>query len=125
MIAWYTIANSLLHAVLFPQLMRTSMSRKVLLAVGIPLNVAVCWTLASSLIHLIAGIGMLRQRNWARLLYLGVIPVALALTVGLYGMHPYSVVVVLFSGLFCIILTRPASVAFFRNSASGQERVGK
>jgi len=119
LIAWYTIINSLLHAVMLPQLMRTSLGRKTLLVVGVPLNVVQSWTLASSLIHAIAGIAMLRQRNWGRVLYLGFWPVALTLTVILYGVHLYDVVAAALYALFFIVLTRPTVAAFFRSRKPG------
>jgi len=115
LIAWYTIVNSLLHAVMFPGLMSTSMGRKTLLAVGVPLSVAMVWTFTSSLTHAIAGIAMLKQRNWGRVLYLGFWPVALTLTMILNGVHLYDVVAIILYGVFCIVLTRPIVAAFFRH----------
>ena len=114
LIAWYTIVNSLLHAVMLPKLMSTSLGRKTLLMVGVPLNVAQGWTLTSSLTHAIAGVAMLRQRNWGRVLYLGFWPVALTLTVTLYGVHFYDVVAAVLYALFFIALTRPTVTASFR-----------
>ncbi len=112
-IAWYTIVNSLLHAAMFPKLMSTSVGRNVLHAVGIPLSVAIGWACASRFIHILAGVAMLRQHNWGRLLYLSFVPVALFLTVALYGVHLYDVVAIVIYGGFFILLTRPSVAAFF------------
>jgi len=113
MIAWYTIINSLLHAAIFPTFMNTSVGLRVLHVVGIPLQVAVGWALTSNAAHIIAGIAMLRQHNWGRLLYLGCVPVALSLTIVLYGFHLYDLVAVIPYGCFFVVLTRPRAVAFF------------
>lgn len=119
LIAWYTIVNSLLHAVMFPGLMSTSMGRRALLVMGIPLSVAMVWTFTSSLTHAIAGIAMLKQRNWGRVLYLGFWPVALALTIILYGVHFYDVGAAVLYVLFFITLTRPTVTASFRSKRFG------
>ncbi len=118
LIAWYTIGNSLLHAAMFPELINTSVGRKVLHAVGIPLSVAIGWTLASSLTHVIAGVAMLRQRNWGRLLYLSFVPMALALTMALYGVQLYDVLAIVMYGCFFIVLMRPSVAAFFRDKTA-------
>ncbi len=119
-IAWYTIANSLLHAVMLPRLMNTSMGRKTLLAVGVPLSIAKGWTFASSLTHAIAGIAMLKQRNWGRVLYLGCWPVALTLTIIFNGVHVYDVVAIILYAVFFIVLTKSTATAFFRYKTPGR-----
>ena len=118
-IAWYTIINGLLHAAMFPKLLNTSVGLRVLHAMGIPLQVAVGWTLASSATHITAGIAMLQQHNWGRLLYLGFVPVALLLTMALYGFHLYDLVAVILYGCFFVVLMRPTAAAFFRYKTPG------
>jgi len=62
---------------------------------------------------------MLRQHNWGRLLYLGFVPVALSLTIALYGFHLYDLVAMILYGCFFVVLTRPTVAAFFRYRTPG------
>ncbi|MEN6415863.1 MAG: hypothetical protein ABFD49_04950 [Armatimonadota bacterium] len=64
------------------------------------------------------GIGMLNGKNWARMLYIGFVPVLILLAI-INGFRITMLVGIVQYIIFVIILTRPDASDYFRNRTPG------
>jgi len=99
---------------------------KYYLLYGYPLFLYVCLKIVSLAFSCSIGIGLLKGKNWGRLLCLWYIPMSYLLKLDLESFHFYRYQLQLvITGLTCvvflsylIILTRPKAVVYFKSKAS-------
>lgn len=108
-----------------PLMLFSEPARERVIGMGVTLGIAATVNLLRAAISLTGAIGFLAGLNWARILYIVAVPVAIAADLLAYGFQPSRLVRLPIDlavyGLVVFFLTRPDAVAFFKRSS---ERTG-
>jgi hypothetical protein len=117
-ISWYLVLSSGLSALSAPFLLNEPVNRKLLGASGASPVAVLVLSVTGGVAFIVAGVAMLKGRNWGRMLYLYGAPIGFVVSIGLYGtkLIVFSFLGLIFYGVVLFFLTRPVVSAYFSGS---------
>lgn len=116
-IAWILIVLYAFSVTVFPLMALMPSFREAYERAGRSWSVGMAIIVATGVAGLVAGIAMLKRRNWGRMLYFFVAPAPHVITTVAQGFSPWRLPGLILYAVMVVFLTRPAASAFFRSSA--------
>ncbi len=118
-IAWILVLKKALVLLLIPGICQIPRVRWALSAAGISPTGLIWWVELTDGVALVAGIAMLRGRNWGRMLYLWSTPLLLGGSLIFHGIRGVGLIAIIFYLVAFGVLFRPSIRAFFHQNLRG------
>jgi hypothetical protein len=116
-LGWIIIVTNAIALVVWPWTLHNPTTQAVLARSLLPVPLALALAIASEALSLVAGIGILKGRAWARTLYTVVTLAGFAISL---ATSPFKLLLLpgaALTALFLYLLYRPAASAYFRGAA--------